>query len=316
MHGETIDRMARGWPASGVMFALVLVGTDGCSKSEEQNACDKLSWNDQREATVKTFDLAANALRKGAGDVEGRFFVLCNAIDRELGIDATKTSTVEACAVLHDRVRAAVAQGAQVDSEVEPNCVLDAALQASCEARCGVPGNCDLKAECLDGGMVVACDGACSGACDSVAPESAACVGTCHGDCSAPTSSPVCTGQLGCPDAQECHLACQALATGSIDCSRAVLKLTLVGDSELEKVMQAHADEWANLVALTHAREDTALSFGARTLDAIGAGNYINNSEQACFVDALGTTVVTVTSTQATIQASESLDPTVDLPSL
>jgi hypothetical protein len=315
MRSETIGQIFQGRHASGALFALALVSSYGCSGSAEK-ACDKLSWNDQREATVKTFALAADALRKGVSDVENRFYSLCNAMNRELKLDATKTSTVEVCAVLHDRVRAAVAQGAQVSSEVAPNCVLDVALQANCESRCETPGNCDLASECLDGGVVVACNGPCSGACDSVASDAGACNGTCHGDCSTPTSSPVCTGQLGCPEAQECHLACQALATGSIDCSRAALNLTIVGDPELESVIQAHAEEWANLVALTHAREDTALSFGAHTIDAIGAGNYIKNSEQACFVDALGTTVVTVTSTQATIQASESLDPTVDLPLL
>lgn len=94
--------------------------------------------------------------------------------------------------------------------DAKSECHADVSVQGGCQAKCKLP-NCDIRAKCEMGKLVVACNGECSGACEVQAP-SATCTGTCSGKCSADVAvacNGSCTGD--CSDLRE--LAPQVLTS-------------------------------------------------------------------------------------------------------
>ena len=204
----------------GAIGLLAMVSEAGCSSTDgtgTPTACTGLDVNVSAQATVKAFGQASSALKDAALDVEAKWLATCNAINADLGEDATQTSAAKACAVLNARVKKALDAGVTVTLDVKSECHADVSVQGDCQANCKLP-NCDIKAKCEPGKLVVACNGSCSGACDVQAP-SAACTGTCSGKCSADVAvacSGSCTGD--CSDlawSGTCDAGCSAQFSGT-----------------------------------------------------------------------------------------------------
>jgi len=173
----------RAFATIGALGSLAIVAGAGCSATDGMGnpaSCSGLDANVSAQATVKAFGQASVALRDAALEVEATWRDTCNAINKDLGEDSTNTSAATACAIINKRIKDA---HATVVLEVKSECHADVSVQGDCEAKCKLP-TCDIKAQCEQGKLVVACNGACEGSCDVQAP-SAACTGTCSGKCTA-----------------------------------------------------------------------------------------------------------------------------------
>ena len=89
-----------------LMSAVAAVGTvglmamsNGCSAAAAAQGCSGLDIKVQAQATVKAFTDAATALETAAAAVEAKWMTVCNAMNTDLGLDATKTSAADACGV-------------------------------------------------------------------------------------------------------------------------------------------------------------------------------------------------------------------------
>jgi len=210
----------RAFATIGALGLFAIVAGAGCSSTDgtgTPTSCTGLDVNVSAQATVKAFGQASSALKDAALDVEAKWLKTCNAINADLGLDSSKNTASEACAVLNARVKSALATGVTVTLDVKSECHADVSIQGDCQANCKLP-NCDIKAQCEPGKLVVACNGACTGSCDVQAP-SAACTGTCSGKCTADVAvacSGSCTGD--CSDLAwngTCDAGCSAQFSGT-----------------------------------------------------------------------------------------------------
>src|SRR5215216_7667947 len=167
---------------------LVAAASSGCSSADDGTgapaSCNGLDTKVKAQATLRVYAEAVTSLRSRALEVEGKFLAVCNAINADLGEDASKTTAAEACGVLKKRINAAAKAGVKVEARIDFNCRADLNVEANCEAECQVEADCDVQAKCTGGEVVVECNGTCSGQCDVTAP-SVECSGTCEGACSA-----------------------------------------------------------------------------------------------------------------------------------
>jgi hypothetical protein len=219
---KTLNRstLKRAFCTVGAIGLLALVSGAGCSATDgtgTPTSCSGLDVNVSAQATLKAFGQASSALKDAALDVEAKWLTTCNAINADLGEDASQTSASKACAVLNARVKKALDAGVTVTLTVQSECHADVSVQGDCQAKCKLP-NCDIKAKCEPGKLAVACNGSCSGTCDVQAP-SATCTGTCSGKCTADvavTCAGSCTGD--CSDLAwngTCDAGCSAQFSGT-----------------------------------------------------------------------------------------------------
>ena len=85
-----------------------LVAGAGCSATDgtgTPKSCSGLDVNVSAQATLKAFGQASSALKDAALEVEGKWLTTCNAINADLGLDTSKNSAKQACAVLNARVK-------------------------------------------------------------------------------------------------------------------------------------------------------------------------------------------------------------------
>jgi len=201
----------------GLVGLLAMISGAGCSATDgtgTPTSCTGLDANVSAQATVKAFGQASSALKDAALQVEAKWLATCNDINRDLGEDTSKTTAAEACGVVNARINKA---HATVTLDVKSECHADVSVQGDCQAKCKLP-NCDIKASCEPGKLVVACNGSCSGECDIQAP-SATCTGTCSGKCTADVAvscAGSCTGD--CSDLKwngTCDAGCTAEFSGT-----------------------------------------------------------------------------------------------------
>lgn len=209
--------MKRAFSTIGMVGLLAMIAGAGCSATDgtgTPTSCTGLDTSVSAQATVKAFGQASGALRQAALDVEAKWLATCNSINADLGEDTSKKTAAEACAVVNARINKA---HATVTLDVKSECHADVSVQGECQADCNLP-NCDVRAKCEPGKLVVACNGSCSGECDVQAP-SVACTGTCSGKCTADVAvqcSGSCTGD--CSDLAwngTCDAGCEADFSGT-----------------------------------------------------------------------------------------------------
>jgi hypothetical protein len=213
-----MNRFASFSSLSLVIAAAALVahgcGSSGGSSSPE---CSGLDARQRAHAALLAYADATALLRARALDVEAQFLNVCNAINRDLGLQ-TGATAAEACSVLRERVRQAAEAGVTVEAQVGFNCAVDIQAQAECEADCQVTAECDLQASCTPGELVVECNGVCSAECDVTAPDFV-CQGSCQGTCSANVAaqcSGECQGQCTAPSFEgTCDVGCTLDFSGS-----------------------------------------------------------------------------------------------------
>src|SRR5262249_25434267 len=132
------------------LFAAPLAATvmNGCSAAKEAaEGCSGLSASaNNAQASLLAFSQASADLNAAAARVQAKFLAACNAMNAELGLDTTKTTAADACALLHAKVNAIAAAGGTVTVTVTPNCTIDLAAQASCEGKCSANASCDVTA--------------------------------------------------------------------------------------------------------------------------------------------------------------------------
>ena len=169
----------------------------------------------QFDASVKAFVAAVIDFNDAAKAAEAEWLRICNAINTEIGEDATKTTAADACGILGARIKKAKADKFVVTAT--GGCQVDASIQARCDADCYVAAKCDVKAKCEPGKLVVECNGECSGSCDVRAP-SFACSGKCEGTCTADIDavcSAECSGSCTAPSwTGTCDVGCEASFVG------------------------------------------------------------------------------------------------------
>src|ERR1700753_3960047 len=184
-----------------VMVALgalgVLVGSNGCNTAVDKNgtpvACEGLHATARAQATILAYGQACAKLQSKAAEVEAKWLGICNGVNGELGLDTSKTTAKDACAILNARVKQALNAGVTVKLDVQASCSADVKAQVDCEGKCQGSANCAGAAKCAPGKLVVECNGACDATCDVQAP-SFACNGTCQGTCTA-SAAVQCSGQ-------------------------------------------------------------------------------------------------------------------------
>jgi hypothetical protein len=209
--------------ASFSSLSLVIAGAalaaHGCSSSGGSSSaeCSSLDATERAQASLLAYADATALLRDRALEVEGQFLTVCNAINRDLGLE-TGATAAEACSVLRGRVLRAFDAGATVEAQVGFNCDVDIQAQADCEALCQVQAACDLQASCTGGELLVECNGVCSAECDVTAPEFA-CQGSCRGTCTADVAAECngeCQGRCTAPRFEgTCDVGCTLDFTGS-----------------------------------------------------------------------------------------------------
>src|SRR6478736_5484667 len=210
--------LKRAFSTVGLVGLLAMLAGAGCNVATDGTGtpvnCTSLDANVSAQATLKAFGQASSALKDAALGVEAKWLATCNAINGDLGEDTTKTTAAEACAVVNTRINKA---HATVTLEVKSDCHADVSVQGDCQAKCKLP-DCDIKAKCEAGKLVVECNGECSGECDVQAP-SATCTGTCSGKCTADVAvkcAGSCTGD--CSDLAwngTCDAGCTADFSGT-----------------------------------------------------------------------------------------------------
>ena len=204
----------------GVVGLFALLASTGCGATDGTGtpaSCGGLDASSHAQATVKAYGVAAGALSTAAEKVEKQWLAVCNAINHDVGEDASQGSAAQACAVLNKRVKRALDAGVTVNLSVQADCHADVKVAGDCEAQCQLP-SCNVSASCEPGKLVVACNGTCDAACDVKGP-SVDCTGTCSGACTA-NAAVKCTGQCTgqCSDLSwsgSCDAGCTANFSGS-----------------------------------------------------------------------------------------------------
>src|SRR5690349_4081394 len=99
-------------------FGLLLVAAlpaTGCSSADDgtgaPGSCNGLDTTVKAQASLRAYAEAVTSLRGRALEVEGKFLAVCNAINADLGLDASKKTAAEACGVLKKRIDAAAREG-------------------------------------------------------------------------------------------------------------------------------------------------------------------------------------------------------------
>src|SRR3954464_9547053 len=106
--------LKRAFYTVGSIALVALVSGAGCSSTDgtgTPKSCSGLDVNVSAQATLKAFGQASSALKDAALDVEAQWLSTCNAINADLGLDSSKKSAAEACAVLNARVKKALDAG-------------------------------------------------------------------------------------------------------------------------------------------------------------------------------------------------------------
>src|SRR5512133_779946 len=194
-----------------IALAVTCSTVSSCASNDGTGApatCSGLDTTVRAQATLRAYAEAATSLQERAAEVEAKFLAVCNAVNSEIGEDATQKTADQACAVLKRRIDRAVGNGAAIEANIAFNCRADLQAQAACEGSCQVEADCDVRAKCQGGEVVVACNGQCSGQCDVTAPDFQ-CQGRCEGACTADIQA-ICQG--------ECRGTCTAPSfTGTCD---------------------------------------------------------------------------------------------------
>ncbi len=171
-------------PALVAALAVPLAG--GCSSAEDAanaaKGCDGLDVSAKADLKIKAFAKAAGDLKAAALELEAKWAATCNAINKDLGLDDTKTDAAGACGVLNARVKTALDAGVTVTVEATYSCQAEASVTANCQAQCAAAANCDIAASCSPGELSGSCSAECSGSCTAPSVE---CTGECKGTCEA-----------------------------------------------------------------------------------------------------------------------------------
>jgi hypothetical protein len=149
-------------PALVVAMALPFAG--GCSAKDAAAAaqgCGGLDVKAQADLTVSAFADAADSLKAAALKVEAQWATVCNAINKDLNLDTTKTDAAGACGVLNARIKTALAAGVTVSVSATYECKADVKLEASCQGECAAKAGCDIEASCSPGELSGTCSGSC-----------------------------------------------------------------------------------------------------------------------------------------------------------
>src|SRR5437016_12431574 len=84
--------------AFGVIGLLAM--SNGCSSNDGGGgapaSCNGLDTGVQAQATIKAYGEAAGRLQAKAAEVEGKWLAVCNAMNKDLGEDSSKTTAKEA----------------------------------------------------------------------------------------------------------------------------------------------------------------------------------------------------------------------------
>lgn len=214
----------RSLAGSSLLLFVALGVAPACGSADDGSgapaSCSGLDTKQRAQATLRAYAEAVTALRSRALDVEAKFLSTCNAINADLGLDTSKTTAADACAVLNQRVKLAAQQGVVITPKFEFNCHVDLDAQAKCEGSCQASADCDVMASCRGGDVVVECDGQCSGRCDVTAPD-VDCHGSCQGTCSANIEGSCmgeCTGTCDAPSFDgTCDAGCSAGFNGTCE---------------------------------------------------------------------------------------------------
>ncbi len=120
------------------------------------------------QATVKAYAEAAAALRSNLGEIEGRVFYACDAMNATLAL-ARPRNTYDACGTFRARVDEARQAGAEIALQISPSCTVDSVAGDSCAGLCQFE-SCS-SADCPESAP-------CRGACEAVAEAGAECTAT------------------------------------------------------------------------------------------------------------------------------------------
>ncbi|MEO7094790.1 MAG: hypothetical protein ABI175_16145 [Polyangiales bacterium] len=125
---------------------------DSRSEAGTARGCAAVDPGTVSGQTILVFRDAAAALSDSVMKVEAQWLVACNAINTDLGLDASKSDASGACGVVNVRVRAALSKGVRVSLAVGDDCRLDTVKEADCAARCNAAATCSgctVDATCI-----------------------------------------------------------------------------------------------------------------------------------------------------------------------
>jgi len=140
--------------ARTLAVAVALVPFVACSSdSGAGDPCSRLDLSLIGQATVKAYAEAAAALRSKFGEIEGRVFHACDAMNTTLAL-GRPGNTYEACGTFRARVNEARDAGAHIALQVSPSCTVDGAARNRCEDKCQLEScasaECPESAPCRD----------------------------------------------------------------------------------------------------------------------------------------------------------------------
>jgi hypothetical protein len=148
-------------------LTIAFVPLAACSSAAQAPAdpCSKLDLSQPGQATVKAYAEAATALRSKLGEIEGRVFYACDAMNAALAL-ARPRNTYDACGTFRARVNQARDAGGEVALQISPTCMVDSAADDQCADKCQFD-SC-TSADCPESAP-------CRSACDAVGEAGAQC---------------------------------------------------------------------------------------------------------------------------------------------
>lgn len=222
------------WTRASFLIGLLGIGLAAlslqCSWTDDESVdivtkCDtsKLDIASTAESTVKVYVDTGAQLKTRATQLLERFKVVCNAMNKDLGLPEG-ADVHAACNAVAERVATAdkigVVNGAPVGTFgstfgspwvfaiIDDSCASDSATEAKCLDSCSGAAGCDVVKGCTK--LTGTCPGKCTGTCVTAGP-SVPCAGACIGQCSAPAppDAPE-AGVPACyfPDGRECVGKC------------------------------------------------------------------------------------------------------------
>src|SRR5713101_8112416 len=103
---------------AAVAVASVAMAINGCAAAKDlEKGCDALDVTVSAQAAVRAFADAATNLQIRAEAVEAKFLAVCNAMNKDLHLDSSKTTAAEACGILKARIDQAGQAGVTVNAQ-------------------------------------------------------------------------------------------------------------------------------------------------------------------------------------------------------
>jgi hypothetical protein len=203
-----------------------LPGRGGKGGSVDPNACGNYMDVSDAGRKLHAFLEATATLERTVFGIEAEVRTACDAMARELGVDA-KGSNKEVCdrvlAQLKEDLSAGVSANARLEVDYKPAvCTVNVDAAASVTAKCEARAEADIAVRCE-----ATCTGTCTGACDGTCAGgtkggecNGQCDGVCRGDCSGG-----CTGHANVDASAECQARGEVHATAEMKCTPAELNV-------------------------------------------------------------------------------------------